>query len=124
MRFRSSNTFEFKFKADKTVDERSNIYRRLAGRYHDKIPVICEPVKDQTIGQKSPTKYLIPYDLTVGQFMYIVRKKIKLEPQQAIFLFVNGTIPSVSTLFSTLYKYNRDEDGFLYVTYSEESTFG
>ena len=57
--------------------------------------------------------------------MYIIRKRIKLAPEQAIFLFVgSGTLPaSVSTL-QAVYDQHHDEDGFLYMTYSGENFFG
>ena len=56
--------------------------------------------------------------------MYVIRKRIKLSSEQAIFLFVNGTIPSTSVVLYNLYDTCKDEDGFLYITYSGENTFG
>ena len=69
-------------------------------------------------------KYLVPSDLTVGQFMFVIRKRLKLPPEQAIFLFVNGTIPPTAALMNQIYDEHRDVDGFLYITYSGENTFG
>jgi len=69
-------------------------------------------------------KYLVPADLTVGQFVYVIRKRIKLAPERAIFIFVNNTLPPTAALMSQIYKEHKDEDGFLYVTYSGETTFG
>ena len=69
-------------------------------------------------------KYLIPMDLTVGQFVYVIRKRIKINPEKAIFTFVNGKLPPTSQLMSNIYDENKDEDGFLYITYSGENTFG
>jgi GABA(A) receptor-associated protein len=66
----------------------------------------------------------VPADLTVGQFVYVIRKRIKLTPEKAIFVFVNGTLPATAALMSQIYKEHKDADGFLYVTYSGESTFG
>ena len=55
----------------------------------------------------------------------LLPQRIKLAPEQAIFLFVSsGTLPpSVATLQS-VYDQHRDEDGFLYMTYSGENFFG
>ncbi|KAF9672075.1 hypothetical protein SADUNF_Sadunf11G0003100 [Salix dunnii] len=69
-------------------------------------------------------RYLVPADLTVGQFVYVVRKRIKLSPEKAIFVFVKNTLPPTAALMSVLYEENKDEDGFLYMTYSGENTFG
>ena len=39
-------------------------------------------------------RYLVPADLTVGQFVYVIRKRIKLSPEKAIFIFVDNVLPS------------------------------
>ncbi len=38
-------------------------------------------------------RYLVPSDLTVGQFVYVIRKRIKLSPEKAIFIFVKNVLP-------------------------------
>nr|XP_010908955.1 autophagy-related protein 8C isoform X3 [Elaeis guineensis] len=68
--------------------------------------------------------YLVPADLTVGQFVYVVRKRIKLGAEKAIFIFVKNTLPPTAVMMSAIYEENKDEDGFLYMTYSGENTFG
>lgn len=68
---------------------------------------------------------MVPADLTVGQFVYVIRKRIKLSPEKAIFIFVSGNVlPPTASLMSTVYEEHKDEDGFLYITYSGENTFG
>ena len=69
-------------------------------------------------------KYLVPNELTAGQFMYVIRRRIKLEPSKALFIFINGTIPCSSTLMIELYEKYKDQDGFLYITYNGENVFG
>ncbi len=66
----------------------------------------------------------MPVDLTVGQFVYVIRKRIKLPSEKAIFIFVNDILPPTAALISTIYEEHKDEDGFLYVLYSGENTFG
>ncbi|CAK9146855.1 unnamed protein product [Ilex paraguariensis] len=68
--------------------------------------------------------YLVPADLTIGQFVYVVRKRIKLGAEKAIFVFVKNMLPPTAALMSAIYEENKDEDGFLYMTYSGENTFG
>jgi GABA(A) receptor-associated protein len=38
-------------------------------------------------------RYLVPADLSVGQFVYVVRKRIKLSAEKAIFVFIDNTLP-------------------------------
>ncbi|KAJ6248176.1 autophagy-related protein [Anaeramoeba flamelloides] len=69
-------------------------------------------------------KFLVPQDLTVGQFSYIIRKRIKLLPEQAMFILCKNMMLPTSMSMSNVYEESKDEDGFLYLTYSGESTFG
>ena len=63
-------------------------------------------------------------DLTVGQFVYVIRKRINLPSDKALFIFVNNSLPPTAALLSAVYEQHRDEDGFLYMMYSGENTFG
>jgi GABA(A) receptor-associated protein len=36
-------------------------------------------------------KYLVPTDLTVGQFVYVIRKRIDLNAEKALYVFVAST---------------------------------
>lgn len=38
-------------------------------------------------------RYIVHADLSVGQFVYVVRKRIKLSPKKAIFNFVKNILP-------------------------------
>jgi hypothetical protein len=43
-------------------------------------------------------------DLTVGQFVYVIRKRIKLAPEKAIFIFVDEVLPPAAALMSAIYE--------------------
>lgn len=49
--------------------------------------------------------------MTVGQFVYVIRKRIKLSPEKAIFIFVQDTLPPTAALMSSIYELHKDEDG-------------
>ncbi|KAK9988898.1 hypothetical protein SO802_029137 [Lithocarpus litseifolius] len=68
--------------------------------------------------------YLVPADLTADQFVYVVRKRIKLSPEKSIFIFVKNILPPTAAVMSAIYEENKEEDGFLYMTYSGENTIG
>lgn len=56
--------------------------------------------------------------------MYIIRQRLKLSPEKAIFFFVKGHIPATSCMLSFIYDDYKDNDNFLYITYLFENTFG
>jgi len=113
-----------KFKKEYTLEQRTSESDRILVKYPDRFPIICEKIDNSSIMEIDKKKYLIPGDLTCGQFAYVIRKRIKLPPEQAVYLFVNGVIPAMSCLISSLYHEYKDTDGFLYVTYASENTFG
>lgn len=115
---------EFKFQKENTLEKRQSESLRIRSKYPDRIPVIVERANKSDIPEIDKRKFLVPADLTVGQFVYVIRKRIKLAPETAIFLFINGSLPATSSLMSQLYKEHKDSDGFIYILYSGESTFG
>lgn len=113
-----------KFVDQHSFEKRKDEAERIRKKYPNRIPVIVEKAKGSDIDDIDKKKFLVPGDLTVGQFVYVIRKRIKLTPEKAIFVFVNGTLPATATLMSTLYQEHKDLSGFLMVEFSGESTFG
>lgn len=116
-----------KFKSQHTFTERIEESSRIINKYPDRIPIICEKINDsknKDIPILDKSKYLVPKDLTISQFLYVIRNRMKLPPEKAIFLFVGRTIPSSSELISNVYHRFKDSDGYLYITYSGENVFG
>ena len=74
--------------------------------------VICEKVEKSDIATIDKKKYLVPADLTVGQFVYVIRKRIKLSPEKVIFIFVDAVLPPTAALMSSIYEEHKDEDGY------------
>ncbi|KAG8217426.1 autophagy-related protein 8 precursor [Butyriboletus roseoflavus] len=106
------------------TEKRKQEAERIRQKYPDRIPVICEKADRTDIPTIDKKKYLVPSDLTVGQFVYVIRKRIKLAPEKAIFIFVDEVLPPTAALMSAIYEEHKDEDNFLYVSYSGENTFG
>jgi GABA(A) receptor-associated protein len=114
------NEFEKKYDFDKRVKEA----RSLHSRYPLRVPIILYPSsKDQPDIEKN--KYLVPVDINVSQFMYVIKKYIKIKSDEAIFIFTsNNTLVPNSWTVKELYDQNKKEDNFLYLYYSIENTFG
>lgn len=112
------------FKKEHPFEKRQAEAQRIRSKYPDRIPVICEKADRSDIPDIDKKKYLVPSDLTVGQFVYVIRKRIKLSPEKAIFIFINNVLPPTAALMSSIYEEQKDDDGFLYITYSGENTFG
>lgn len=114
------------FKEKNSIQKRMQEAIRITTKYPDKIPVICE--KSNNSRDNLPiidkNKYLVPNDLIVSQFIQVIRNKLRIEPHVAIFLIIRDFIPTPMTTISDLYYHHRDDDGFLYVTYTAENTFG
>ncbi|KAG3098821.1 hypothetical protein PC122_g3866 [Phytophthora cactorum] len=111
------------FKKEHPFEKRQAEAQRIRSKYPDRIPVICEKADRSDIPDIDKKKYLVPADLTVGQFVYVIRKRIKLSPEKAIFIFINNVLPPTAALMSNIYEEQKDVDGFLYITYSGENTF-
>jgi len=109
--------FPFKTRQDEAL--------RIMQKYPDRIPIIVERCSnDNTTELINKNKYLAPSSLTVGQFVYVIRKRLVLPPEKAIFLFIGGILPPTASLLGSIYDEHKDRDNFLYITYSGENTFG
>ena len=113
------------FKERFTFETRQDEALRIMKKYPDRIPIIVErSSSDTTTELINKNKYLAPSSLTVGQFVYVIRKRLVLPPEKAIFLFIGGILPPTASLLGSIYDERKDRDHFLYITYSGENTFG
>lgn len=117
--------YNFKFKTFYSQQQRYTECSRIRDLYPDRLPIIVETSLNSNIPILDKTKYLVPINLTVGQFMCVIRKRLKLSSDKSIYFFINGTIPSSNSLIFHVYELYKDEtDGFLYILINGENTFG
>ena len=112
-----------KFKNAHSFKKRLDESSRIVTKYEDRVPIICERMTTN-IPELDRKKYLCPTDLSLGNFAYVIRKRMNLQPTTAIYLFINHNIIPCSKLLGVIYEEEKDEDGFLYIKYGGESTFG
>ena len=115
-----------KFKKSHSLEERKEESKKIMAKYDDRIPiVIFKDEKCKNLQDINKNKFLAPTDLTLAQFLCVIRKRIELDEAQALFIFVDDSTLAVSSqTIGTLYQNHKDEDGFLYMIYCSENVFG
>ena len=112
-----------KFKSNHPFEKRFNESKRILEKYPDRVPVICERITNN-VPQVDRKKYLCPGDLSLANFMYVIRKRMNLSSDKSLYFFVNDKMMPCSALLSSVYDSEKADDGFLYINYGGESTFG
>ena len=114
------------FKRDYVFKKRIKESSRLLEKYPERVPVVIERdenSKHLTIIDKN--KYLVPKDLTMCQLLWVIRKRMHIRKEQTVFLLSEAGILFAGTdHISSVYENNKDSDGFLYLRYANENTFG
>merc|ERR1712211_137494 len=79
------STMKWQYKEEHPFEKRRAEGEKIRRKYPDSVPVIVEKSPKARIGDLDKKKYLVPSDLTVGQFY---------------FFFVNNVIPPTKRTFS------------------------
>ena len=98
---------KWQYKEEHPFEKRRAEGEKIRRKYPDRVPVIVEKSPKARIGDLDKKKYLVPSDLTVGQFYFLIRKRISLRPEDALFFFVNNVIPPTSATMGSLYQVRR-----------------
>ena len=106
-------------------DERKLKASIILKQHPDRIPIVVECSEElQSVHPLKKNKFIVPHELNLAQFMFVIRKHMKLEPTHAIFVFINNKLHPTTTVIGELYATQKDEDGFMYLSVFQESTFG
>uniref|UniRef100_A0A1A9UWQ7 Uncharacterized protein n=1 Tax=Glossina austeni TaxID=7395 RepID=A0A1A9UWQ7_GLOAU len=114
---------KFEYKEKHSFDKRRAEGDKMRRKYPDRVPVIIEKLPTARIVDLDKKKYLVPNDLTIGQFYFLIRKRIQLRPEDALFFFINNVIPPKAATMGSLYQEYHEDDYFLYIAYSDENVF-
>lgn len=121
-----------KFVQDVVASKRLQEAEAKLKEFPERVPVIVEPAAKSTL-TLDKRKFLVPGDATVGQFLHTLKRRIRahpdqptrqLSPDQAIFVFVEHTLPVLSQTMRQLYAEKAASDRFLYMEFDKEATFG
>uniref|UniRef100_A0A3Q3EDW9 Microtubule-associated protein 1 light chain 3 gamma, like n=1 Tax=Labrus bergylta TaxID=56723 RepID=A0A3Q3EDW9_9LABR len=98
----------------------------IRSKFPNKLPVIVERyIREKALPLLDKTKFLVPFELTLGQFLCLLRNKIALDSTQALFLLVaEKSMSCMSSSMGEVYSHHSDTDGFLYITYASQDMFG
>nr|XP_035158053.1 gamma-aminobutyric acid receptor-associated protein-like [Callithrix jacchus] len=113
---------KFVYKEEHPFEKLRSEGQKNLKKYPDRVQMIVEKAPKVRIGDLDKKKYLVPSVLTVGQFYFLIRKRIHLRSEDALFFFVNNVIPP--TTMGQLYQEHHEEEFFLYIAYSDESVYG
>ena len=118
-------TYHKEFKDVLSTKERITLCKDVREKHPGRIPIIVQPRNKDAKYQLKKYKFLCPEELTFGQFVYTIRRRLSgLRHEHALFVSINNTLQCNSSIVMDIYEKHKDDDGFLYVTYSEENTFG
>lgn len=114
------------FASKLSLQKRLEDTERIHQKWPDRIPCIVERAESSrnTLPPIDKKKYLVPDDMTFGQFIHVIRKRIKVAPEQAVFLYVNNVLPPASLTMRQIYQEHKGDDGFLSAVYQAENSFG
>lgn len=90
----------------------------------DRVPVVLEKGTKHCDIEFQRVKFLVPADTVMAMFLQSVRRRLKLKPEQALFVFVNETLPAMNKLVGQIYQEHAADDRFLYLTLHTEAAFG
>ena len=113
----------YQYKKENDFEYRINESKKILDKYSDKVPLIIEKSENCTY-DINQNKYLLPKDIKVHQLYFIIRKRLNIKNSEALFIYINNIIPPNNNFIGEIYNDLKDTDGFLYITYSSENTFG
>ena len=115
---------DFSYKRNTSLEHRRISCQRARKVYPDRVPVVLERASTDC-PELERFKFLIPIDMTVAQFLHVVRFRLRMGSEHAILLFVHNRVPVTSERMGLVYDQNKDmDDGFLYMRYDREHAFG
>ena len=114
-----------KFIDSQDFESRKNESESVLKNYPERVPIIVEKSYHcDDICDIDKNKFLAPRDINFGQFVFSIRKRLKLPPEKAIFLFTDNIIIPNTQNIANAYEQFKKKDGFMYITYDSENTFG
>ena len=124
------------YKNSVSFNVRREATKNILNKYPDKCPIYLTFDNKLKLKQRAGTnfnKYIINNNLTMGQYMAVLKKRVEMGDKMGLTLFINiykndkltnTILPTLTMSVEQAYNDYKDEDGFLYMTFVAENTFG
>lgn len=115
---------EIKQFRQKSLTDRKILASAVREKYRDRIPVFVDRASKRD-PQSKKCKFIIESTTTFGALIAVIRKQLIIPSGSGLFVYtLNHQLIPGSSLIVTVYNDYKSEDGFLYVLYTLENTFG
>lgn len=115
------------FKEENSLQKRQLLSKKILEKYADRLPVVVVKLPVRGTPEIDKTKFLVPDSFTVQQTVAQIRNSFgsRLLYDQTLYFYVNKNVllPLSSNMIEAYHRF-KDEDGFLYIYYATEDTFG
>ena len=109
------------FAEEYSLEKRKEMVQHFLCNYPDRIPIIIEKNKTCTLSSElDKRKYLFPKNYTMDHVLYMIHRKLKINSDQNIYIYIGKLRPSSPVLIEEIYKHYADESGFLNLTYTNK----
>jgi len=100
-----------------SYEEASNLQKK----YPNRAPILVKTKGDIDLDR---SKYLVPFDLKLAEFMIVLRKRIRnVEAYEGLYMFIDGKMFTPNFTLGQVWD-SIKEVYYLEVTITKESTFG
>ena len=111
---------------DKPLNVRLKKYNELMGRpeNENRLPIICELHQQSMLNLRRDLKFLTHRRMILRNFQGSVRKKLNFKDDVVLFFYFDKTVLRNDQTLDELYQKYHNEDGFLYLQFSEINALG
>uniref|UniRef100_A0A6C0BPL8 Autophagy-related protein n=1 Tax=viral metagenome TaxID=1070528 RepID=A0A6C0BPL8_9ZZZZ len=110
------------YRLSKSLEERQAESAKILKAHPGRCPFILESNSPDL--KWSRKKMLVPKDLAWGEFLFSIRRRLKLPPEGSLLILISNKLPAGNSLVGEVYENYKDNDDFCYGIMMEENTFG
>eukprot|EP01017_Pseudomicrothorax_dubius_P014768 TRINITY_DN1728_c0_g1_i1.p1 TRINITY_DN1728_c0_g1~~TRINITY_DN1728_c0_g1_i1.p1 ORF type:complete len:167 (+),score=37.31 TRINITY_DN1728_c0_g1_i1:60-503(+) len=118
---------KYKFKEEVPEEERRDDVTRVKKSNPGYLPVLCEPHNDvprSIAGPYNYHKFVVEPRNTIEDLIRKLRRILKLKPDMSLYLICGKSILKPAETFKVLSQRFTDNDGYIYITFRTDASFG